>query len=134
MAETIHFELVSPTAKLAATEADSVTLPAAEGEMTAMASHAPFLSALRPGVITVSAKGGEARYVVTGGFVEVTPGEVGVIAEDALEADKVERAWLDAQAEAAEAAAADMADDDERKLAAAQRAMDLRALPALLNL
>ncbi|MEM9782275.1 MAG: ATP synthase F1 subunit epsilon [Pseudomonadota bacterium] len=133
MAETIHFELVSPSARLAALDAEAVTVPAAEGDLTAMPSHAPFLSALRPGVVTVNASGGETRYVVTGGFVEITGSEVGVIAEDAAEAEKVDAAWIETRAEAADKALEGLAVEDERYQPAAQLAADLRQLKDVLG-
>ncbi|MEM6972156.1 MAG: ATP synthase F1 subunit epsilon [Pseudomonadota bacterium] len=134
MAETIHFELVSPSARLAAVEADAVTVPAAEGDLTAMPMHAPFLSALRPGVVVVSSGGAETRYVVTGGFVEITNEQVGIIAEDAAEADKVDAAWIDSRTEAADKALEDLTVEDERYQPAAQLAADLRQLKEMLSI
>ncbi|MEL6266243.1 MAG: ATP synthase F1 subunit epsilon [Pseudomonadota bacterium] len=133
MAETIKFELVSPSAKLASTEAVSVTVPAAEGDLTAMPRHAPFLSALRPGVIVVTGEGGESRYVVTAGFVEVTPSEVGVVAEDAAEAASVTGDWMATRIEAAEKALGEMGEGDERRTAAAQHVADLTTLKGVLG-
>ena len=52
--------------------------------MTAMLNHAPILTTLRPGVLSVKAPGGLSEYVVTGGFAEVTPEGVTVIAERAM--------------------------------------------------
>lgn len=134
MAETLTFELVSPAKRLAKTEAEAVTVPATEGELTAMASHAPFLSALRPGVVSVVANGATTRYVVTSGFVEIGPESVGVAAEEAEEVEKVDRAWVDARAEAAQKTYDAMAEDDERRLGALQHLHDTRALSQLLNL
>ena len=49
MAETMQFDLVSPERQLASLAADAVGIPGAEGDLTAMADHAPFLTTLRPG-------------------------------------------------------------------------------------
>ncbi|MEO1316372.1 MAG: ATP synthase F1 subunit epsilon, partial [Pseudomonadota bacterium] len=95
MADSMNFEIVSPEARLATMEAQSVTVPGAEGELTAMPMHAPFLTALRPGVVTARSGAGAERYVVTGGFVEITNEQVGVIAQDAAKAGDVDRAWID---------------------------------------
>ena len=53
MAETLHFELVSPERKLVSTAATQVQIPGAAGDFTAMPKHAPFLTTLRPGVVKV---------------------------------------------------------------------------------
>lgn len=134
MAETLKFELVSPAKRLADADATAVSVPAIEGDLTAMPRHAPFLASLRPGVITVEADGGTERYVVTGGFVEILPDSVGVIAEDAAEAEMVDRDWVEIRVEAAEKAIEAMDESDERKLGAVQALADLRLLPTLLNL
>lgn len=133
MAETLTFELVSPSKRLAKFEAEVVTVPAAEGEMTAMPRHAPFLSALRPGVVTVVAEGRTTRYVVTTGFVEIGPDSVGVVAEDAEEAEKVDRQWLDARTEAARKAHDALEDGDERRLGTLQHLHDTEALSQVLT-
>lgn len=134
MAETMQFELVSPSRRVAGGEAMSVVLPAAEGEMTAMPRHAPFITAIRPGVVTVRGTSGESRFVVAGGFVEVTPEEVGILADDAEAVEKVDRAWLDTVAQTAEKTLEGLAEDDERRLGALQHVHDVRALGALLDL
>lgn len=134
MAETLSFELVSPSERLAQTDAMAVTVPAMEGDLTAMPRHAPFLAALRPGVITVDTGGATERFVVTGGFVEILPESMGVIAEDAAPADMVDRDWVTLRIETAEKAVEVMPEDDERRQAALQNLADLRLLPTLLNL
>ncbi|MEL6480535.1 MAG: ATP synthase F1 subunit epsilon [Pseudomonadota bacterium] len=132
MADTMNFEIVSPEARLAAVEAQSVTVPGAEGELTAMPMHAPFLTALRPGVVTVRTGTSEDRYVVTGGFVEITGEQVGVIAQDAATADAVDRAWIDTRIAAAEKALE--AAPEARRTAEAQRLADIRQLAVELGL
>lgn len=132
MAETMNFEIVSPEARLAAMDAESVTVPGAEGELTAMPAHAPFLTALRPGVVTARSGGSEHRYVVIGGFVEITGEEIGVVAQDAADADDVDRAWIDTRIEAAEKAVE--AATEARRTAEAQRLADIRQLAAELGL
>ncbi|MEM6355913.1 MAG: ATP synthase F1 subunit epsilon [Pseudomonadota bacterium] len=132
MADTMNFEIVSPEARLATMEAQSVTVPGAEGELTAMPMHAPFLTALRPGVVTARSGAGEERYVVTGGFVEITNEQVGVIAQDAAKAGDVDRSWIDVRIEAAEKAV-EVA-PDARRTAEAQRLADIRQLAVELGL
>ncbi|MEM6680113.1 MAG: ATP synthase F1 subunit epsilon [Pseudomonadota bacterium] len=132
MADTMTFELVSPEKKLVSMAVEAVTLPGTEGELTAMPQHAPFLTSLRPGVVTAMVGGATHRFVVTGGFVEVTNEEVGLVAEDAAEADAVDRDWLDTRIASAETAVAEAA--EERKVREAQRLADLRQLGQELGL
>ena len=80
MAETLTFELVSPARRLASAEAEAVTIPGMEGDLTAMVNHAPFLSTLRPGYVVVRNGGSEERYFVTGGFAEISDNTVSVLA------------------------------------------------------
>lgn len=84
MADTLTFSLVSPERSLASGKATSVLIPAAEGDLTAMAGHAPLITTLRPGVLHVSGPDGEDDYVVTGGFAEISAEGITVLAERAL--------------------------------------------------
>ena len=84
MADTLNFSLVSPERSLASGPATQVQIPGAEGDLTAMAGHAPMITTLRPGVLHVSGPDGEDDYVVTGGFAEISAEGVTVLAERAL--------------------------------------------------
>jgi len=83
MADTMQFDLVSPERKLTSVQASAVQLPGAEGDMTAMPDHAPTITTLRPGVVRVQSPDGDADYVVTGGFAEITATGTSVLAERA---------------------------------------------------
>lgn len=80
----VQFDLVSPERRLASVEAVEVQIPGADGDMTAMAGHAPTITTLRPGILTVKHAGGADDYVVTGGFAEITADGISVLAEQAL--------------------------------------------------
>jgi len=80
----LQFDLVSPERRLASVEATEVRIPGADGDLTAMANHAPTITTLRPGVLTVVHSGGSDAYVVSGGFAEITATGVSVLAEQAL--------------------------------------------------
>jgi len=80
----LQFDLVSPERLLASVEATEVQIPGADGDMTAMAGHAPTITTLRPGVLSVSHAGGTDEYVVSGGFAEITASGCSVLAEQAL--------------------------------------------------
>ncbi len=80
----MQFELVSPERRLASKEVDAVRIPGADGDLTAMAGHAPLITSLRPGILTLETASGEESYAVTGGFAEIAPEGTTVLAERAL--------------------------------------------------
>ena len=82
---TFNFELVSPERVLFSGPVESVVIPAAEGEMTVLAGHAPAMSTLRPGVVTIAVEKGAARRLfVRGGFVDINAGGLSILAEHAI--------------------------------------------------
>lgn len=96
MADKIAFELVSPERLLLAEDADMVTLPGSEGDMGVMAGHMPLISTLKPGVIDVKGGSqGDGRYFVLGGFAEVNPTKLTVLAEQAIPMASVDAAQID---------------------------------------
>ena len=100
---TIQFDLVSPERRVASLEATSVQIPGADGDMTAMPGHAPVITTLRPGILSVESTGGTQEYVVTGGFAEI--GEnLSVLAERALPREEMTQETFDAFLEEARAA------------------------------
>jgi F-type H+-transporting ATPase subunit epsilon len=89
---TFHFDLVSPARLLLSEEVTQVDVPGVEGDFGVLAGHAPVVATLRPGVLTVIAPGGTQRFVVFGGFAEVSPTGMTVLAEVATplaEADRM---------------------------------------------
>ena len=95
MADIMNFDLVSPERSLASFVATEVQIPGSEGDMTVMLNHAPILTTLRPGVLSVSGAEGVSEYVITGGFAEVTAEGVTVIAEHAMVRSEVTQADMD---------------------------------------
>ena len=85
---TFHFDLVSPEKLVFSGEVDQVDIPGTEGDFGVLAGHAPTVSALRPGIMTVYVNGQAQRMVVLGGFAEVSAdGKLTVLADlaDAVE-------------------------------------------------
>jgi F-type H+-transporting ATPase subunit epsilon len=95
MAAKIAFELVSPERLLLSTQADMVTVPATEGYMGVMAGHAPLVSTLRAGMIDVNIDGKDDRYFIRGGFAEIGPAKITVLAEEAIPMIEMDLAVLD---------------------------------------
>ena len=111
MAETMQFDLVSPERSLHSAQVTKVQLHGEEGEMTVMPQHAPVLTLLRPGLMTVYEGDVAHDYVVTGGFAEIGPEGLSVLAEQASLRADVTTDWMDRVIEQAEKAALDAPDD-----------------------
>lgn len=125
----MQFDLVSPERSLASFVASEVGIPAADGDMTAMAGHTPTITSLRPGVLRAVGAQGVKSYVVTGGFAEISATGVSVLAERAVPIEELTPAILDALIADASEASAVAADKD-----AADKAMaDLVALRASIG-
>ena len=78
---TFHFELVSPEKLLFSGDVEQVDVPGAEGDFGVLAGHAPMVSTLRPGILTVHGAGGGQKIVVLGGFAEVSATGLTVLAD-----------------------------------------------------
>lgn len=125
----VQFDLVSPEQRLASIEATEVSIPGAEGDLTAMAGHTPTITTLRPGVLRAVSAGGAQAYAVTGGFAEINAGAVSVLAERAIPVSDVTAALMDELIAEARAKAETATD----KAAADKYAADLVALKAAVN-
>jgi F-type H+-transporting ATPase subunit epsilon len=126
MAGTLQFDLVSPERRLAAVQASEVSIPGADGDMTAMEGHAPTITTLRPGILKAMTVEGVKSYVVTGGFAEITASGVSVLAERAVPVEEVTPGLMDQLIADASEATAVAVDKD-----AADKAMaDLLAMRA----
>ena len=81
---SFHFDLVSPEKLLFSGEVDQVDVPGSEGDFGVLAGHAPLIATLRPGILTIYREGGALRVVVNGGFAEVGPTGLTVLADMAV--------------------------------------------------
>jgi len=86
MADKLHFSLVAPEREVFAGEVDRVDAPGLEGDFGVLAGHAPFMTALREGKVTVVNGGVTRVFEVQGGFADVTPAGLTILAEHAVEA------------------------------------------------
>ncbi|OCX66130.1 ATP synthase F1 subunit epsilon [Thioclava sp. SK-1] len=84
MANTMQVDLVAPERKLASVQALEVRIPAASGDMTVMPGHAPVITTLRPGKLTLVTSEFDQDYAVTGGFAEISTDGVSILAERSL--------------------------------------------------
>lgn len=92
MAESFQFDLVSPERLLVSERVEYVVIPGAEGEMTVLANHAPVMTTVKPGVVTVkTAAGATERYCVFGGFADILPSGCTLLAESAVSTAAIDR-------------------------------------------
>jgi len=83
MADKLNFSLVSPERELFSGAVDQVDAPGIEGDFGVLAHHAPFMTALKEGVIRVHNDGQVKAYQIDGGFADVTPDGLTILAERA---------------------------------------------------
>ncbi|MEN3931567.1 F0F1 ATP synthase subunit epsilon [Microvirga sp. W0021] len=108
---TLHFELVSPERVLFSGEVDQVVLPATEGEMTILAAHSPVMTALTTGFLVLSTGGKTTRILVRGGFADVSPNGLTVLAERAFNEDELNKDVFDKEVETARQELGDAPED-----------------------
>ena len=94
MADGIKIEIVSPERLVLSEQAQSVSVPGAEGYFTVMGEHAPVMSILKPGFVSIVTDAGLHTVYVRGGFVEVNNSGVTVLAEDARPIAEFDRAEI----------------------------------------
>jgi|SRR5579863_9353435 len=110
----LHFEFVSPERVLFSDDVEQVDLPGIEGDMGILAGHAPLVTVLRPGIVTIYRGGAHDAIVVTGGFAEVGPAGLTVLADRAVARQDFDLATLSAEIKDAEEDIADAKDEAQR--------------------
>jgi F-type H+-transporting ATPase subunit epsilon len=126
----LHFEFVSPERVLFSGDVDQVDLPGAEGDMGILAGHAPLVTSLRPGIVTIYNGGAREPIVVVGGFAEVSPAGLTILADRAVPREDYDTALL---AEEIKNTEEDVADAEEAKRDRLMRRLDqLKSLQAAL--
>src|SRR3954463_14364073 len=116
MADGVKIEIVSPERLVVSQQAASVTVPGVEGYFTVMGDHAPLMSVLKPGFITVTDLSNVAHvFYVRGGFADVAPTGLTILAEEArpiADFNRTEIEALIASGQTALQAASTAADQD----------------------
>jgi F-type H+-transporting ATPase subunit epsilon len=130
---SFHFDLVSPEKVLFDSQVVQVDVPGSEGYFGVLAGHAPLISTLRPGVLVIYGESGEQlRVVVNGGFAEVGPSGLTVLADTAVPVEEFDQAVLAGTIKDTQEDVADSTDDWQRdKLA--RKLEQLRALQTALQ-
>jgi F-type H+-transporting ATPase subunit epsilon len=133
MAEAFKFELVSPERLLLSANVEQALVPGSEGDFTMLPKHAPLLTTLRPGLLEIATGPERKRYFVRGGFAEVSPAGLIVLAETAIDLVELDKSVLDQSVKDAEEDVADAKDDASRDRATT-RLDHLRQVQATLSL
>lgn len=130
---TIKCEIVSQDRQVFNGEAEMVVIPGAAGQMGILPHHAPVLTSLNYGIITVKTKSGEEHFTVAGGIAEVQPDQVTILADAAenVEEIDVDRA-LQARQRAEESIKSISSTDIDRymRISSALKRSNLRLLAA----
>jgi F-type H+-transporting ATPase subunit epsilon len=125
-----HFELVSPEKLLFSGDVESVVAPGAEGQFTVLKDHAPVMTTLKSGVVTVAGGDGKVeKLFVRGGFADVSASGFTILAETALPLSEIDVAKVDADIKNAKEDLAD-AKSDEARDAAAEKVAQLEEMRA----
>jgi F-type H+-transporting ATPase subunit epsilon len=109
-----QFDLVSPEKLLFSGQADQVDVPGSEGDFGVLAGHAPLVSTLRPGILVMYRDSEELKVVVNGGFAEVGPAGLTVLADMAVPLEEFDRDVLAGVIKDTEEDVADATDDWKR--------------------
>jgi F-type H+-transporting ATPase subunit epsilon len=128
----LHFEFVSPESVLFSGDVDQVDLPGSEGDMGILPGHAPLVTTLRPGIVTIFRGGQREPVIVIGGLAEVSPAGLTVLADKAVARANFDMAALAAEIKDAEEDVADAKDDAQRDRLGRQLDQ-LKALQAALG-
>ncbi|MFG1351717.1 F0F1 ATP synthase subunit epsilon [Xanthobacter autotrophicus] len=129
---TLPFELVSPERLVFSGAVTEVIVPGAEGEFGVLAGHAPFIGMLKPGILTIKGDGAPRAYFVRGGFAEVNPAGLTILAEEAKPLEELDLGALHQQIQNAKEDVSDATTDEGRQRAARQLA-DLEQVYAALE-
>ena len=128
------FELVAPERLLYTGDVESVVVPGTEGEFTVLKDHAPLMSTLRPGVVTIAESGAkQSKLFVRGGFADVNPSGLTILAETAVPLQELDAAKLDAEIQSATQDVADATGDEARRVAQ-EKVDQLREVRAALGI
>ncbi len=128
------FELVSPERLLFAGEVEDVVVPGTEGEFTVLKDHAPMMTTMKPGVVTVGETASKkTRLFVRGGFADVAPTGLTILAEMAVPVDQLDAAKIEAEIRDAQDDVSDAPAGEAKRLA--QEKLDqLNELRAILQI
>lgn len=128
MADTLKFEVVTPTGVVYTQDVHMVTMPAVEGQIGVYPHHVPLLTRIVPGEIIVTKDGRDEFFAVGGGLVEITGESVSIVTDMAVAAKDIDEAKAE---EARQRAQARLNEKIENEEVATVNAMLARSLAQL---
>ena len=136
MANTIHVDVVSAEESIYSGDAEFVVLPGVMGELGIYPRHTPLITQIRPGQVRIQSPGqqDETMIFVQGGFLEVQPNVVTVLADTAIRAHDLDEAKAIAAKQAAEDALMNKTSKEEIAKAEGELAGALAQLAAIRKL
>ena len=124
---TIKLEIVTAEQQIFSDEVDSILAPGIDGELGILPHHAPLMTMLQPGELVIRKGGEESDFAVTGGFLEVLPDKVIILADACERSDAIDTARAEAAIKRAEeqlkAAGPGLPEDHARAEASLRRAL-----------
>jgi F-type H+-transporting ATPase subunit epsilon len=130
---TFHFELVSPERLIFSGEVESVVVPGTEGAFTVLKNHADSMAVLKPGLVEIHETSSKTnRVFVRGGFADVSPSGLTILAEQSIPLEDLDAARLDGQIQDAQEDVDD-APEGEAKRIAHERLNQLKELKEALS-
>lgn len=126
------FELVSPEKLLLSEEVEQVVVPGTDGDFTVLAGHAPVMTTIRPGFVDILRGGKATKVFIRGGFADVAPTGLTILAEKAMPAEDLKADVIAAQIKNAEEDLAD-AKTEAARTAAAEALAQLKDIAAALG-
>ena len=85
MNNKINLDFVSPEASIVSSEVDMVLIPGIDGDAGILPDHSPFMTTLRQGIVEVTFEQGKVKkYLVEGGFADITQDKMTILAETSL--------------------------------------------------
>lgn len=132
MAMTVHCDIVSAEEAIFSGLVEIVVASGASGELGILPGHAALMTKLEPGPVRVKKQNGEEEiFYVSGGFLEVQPNSVTVLADTALRADNIDEAAALEAKKHAEQALENQSGDFDYSRAAAQLAESIAQIRTL---
>jgi F-type H+-transporting ATPase subunit epsilon len=117
---SFQIEIVTPVGVVFSGQAYHVMIPGADGYFGVLANHTPLTAVMQTGRLTVNSDAGELQFATSGGFVEVAPERIALLAETAEKADNIDQQRAEAAVKRAEerlAAKKENIDFDRARLA-----------------
>ncbi len=116
----IHLEIVTAERTVLSDDVDQVNAPGADGRMGILPRHEPLMTTLIPGELTIIKHGASTPFAISGGFMEVLPDRVTILADTAERADEIDEERAESARRRAEDLLRERRSEQEMMLAEAQ--------------